>query len=164
MDIETYGMMNYFVKKYIMRKDLYVCDVGSYNINGTFKSLFKDHKYIGIDILKGPNVDIVTDLYRYPFCDEAFDVVISGSTVEHVKNIFKWIVELQRITKKNGLVCLIAPALHQKIHRYPVDCWRIYPDGIIFLLEEMAGLKLEEVKISKLHDDIECLGIGRKKI
>ena len=50
-------------------------------------------------IEEGENVDIVTDkLYDYPFEDNSFDIVITGSTMEHVVDIYRWVKELSRIT------------------------------------------------------------------
>lgn len=158
---ESYKLMEYFYGKYIRgRKNLSVCDVGSYNVNGTFKPIFSKHKYTGLDIIKGQNVDIVSEQeYRYPFGDRTFQVVISGATIEHVKDIFKWIVELKRIMKKNGTLCIIGPSKYQQ-HRYPVDCWRVYPDGMQFLLGEVARLDVLEVR--KVRKGQMCMGVGRK--
>lgn len=165
MDGLCYALMQGFVKRHLRRKrGLSVCDIGSCDVNGSFKPLFGRHKYLGLDIVDGPNVDVVSeDLYKYPFENETFDVIVSGSTVEHVKDIFKWIVELKRILKKNGLICIIAPSVFRMNHPHPVDCWRIYPDGMRFLLEEIAGL--EVLKIRGTHSKrgtVMCMGIGRK--
>lgn len=165
MDAETYELMGEFAKKYIQDDNLSICDVGSLDINGTFKPLFEGYPYTGLDVVKGPNVDVVSqDLYRYPFEDESFDVVISGSTIEHVEDIFTWLRELARITKRNGLVCIIGPSLHRDQHRHPVDCWRIYPDGMRYLIGKVAGLEVLEARRSKLSGKyVECMGVGRKK-
>ena len=66
-----------------------VLDVGSQDINGTFKGLFKDaSEYIGIDLLPGKGVDIVLDKpYEYPFPDEHFDIIISGNFFEHCRDV-----------------------------------------------------------------------------
>ena len=165
MDGLCYALMASFVRRHLRRKrELSVCDVGSLDVNGSFKPLFGRHKYLGLDIIEGPNVDMVSkDLYRYPFGDETFDVIISGSTIEHVKDMFKWIMELKRIMKKDGLICIIGPSVFQMNHPHPVDCWRIYPDGMRFLLEEIAGF--EVLKIRRTHSKrgtVMCMGIGRR--
>ncbi len=163
MNGSTYRLMEDFYRKYIRRrKGLSVCDVGSCDVNGTFKPIFNKHKYIGVDIVKGPNVDIVVDKYKYPFKDKIFNVVISGATVEHVKDIFKWIVELKRITMKNGTLCIIGPSRFQQ-HRHPVDCWRILPDGMKFLLGEIAGLNVLEIKEDASNRrQVMCMGVARR--
>src|SRR4030042_1554006 len=133
MDPISYGLMLSFYRRYVRGTNLSVCDVGSYSENGDYRALFKNHKYIGLDIIKGPNVDVVSDdSYKYPFDHNTFDVVISASTMEHVKDIYKWILELKRIVKVGGLICVVAPS-HFMHHQHPVDCWRIYPDGMRFL-------------------------------
>lgn len=165
MDGLCYGLMGSFVRRYLRKKrGLFVCDIGSCDINGSFKPLFGRHKYLGLDIKEGPNVDIISeDLYRYPFENETFDVVISGSTVEHVKNMFRWIVELKRIVKREGLICIIAPSVFRMNHPHPVDCWRIYPDGMRFLLEMIAGLEVLKIRSSgSKRGTIMCMGIGKK--
>lgn len=165
MDGITYGLVEGFIKEFVKGENLNVCDVGSYDVNGTFKPLFVGHRYIGLDIVEGPNVDIVSkELYHYPFDDESFDIVVSGSTLEHVKDMFSWIKELARIVKKQGFICITCPSIHRNRHPHPVDCWRIYPDGMIYLLGDVAGLEvLRAVRSSIRGASVECLGIGRKK-
>ena len=38
---------------------LSVIDVGSYDMNGSIKKLIPENNYTGVDIMKGPNVDLV---------------------------------------------------------------------------------------------------------
>ena len=40
--------------------------------------------------------------------------------------------EIIRVTKEGGLICIIAPNGFDE-HRYPVDCWRFFTDGMIAL-------------------------------
>jgi len=165
MDGITYGLMGSFYRRYLRRRrGLSICDVGSCDVNGSFRPLFGKHKYLGLDIAKGGNVDVVSeDLYKYPFPNETFDVVISGSTIEHVKDMFKWILELKRIMKKGGLICIIGPSVFRMNHPHPVDCWRIYPDGMKFLLEEVAGFEVLKIRSNKSRrGTIMCMGIGKK--
>jgi len=166
MDHLTYVLMQNFVRRYLRgNRGLSICDIGSCDVNGTFRPLFRRHNYLGLDIIEGSNVDVVSkDPYRYPFNNEAFDVVISGSTIEHVKDIFKWVVELKRITKKGGLVCIIAPSVFHMQHQHPVDCWRIYPDGMRFLLGEVAGLQVLKARKSESNrQTVMCIGVARKE-
>lgn len=83
-----------------------------------------------------------TDEYRYPIDSDSFDVVFSGQVMEHVRNIWKWMDELKRITKPGGLIITILP-VSWPYHVAPevVDCWRIYPDGMKALMEE-KGLEI----------------------
>lgn len=153
MHKESYQEMQKFVRNYLNKNKKYkILDVGSYNVNGTYKDLFIKWDYQGLDIAPGNNVDIISlDPYKYPVKNSSFDVVISGQTGEHIKDIYTWAKEIGRIVKKKGLACIIIPCKanehksnnHNRDHTY-FDCWRIYPDGMEFLFGIIAGLtKLE---------------------
>ncbi len=157
---------NDFVKKYLSSykdKKLRILDVGSMSINNasTYKRYVKNPlwEYVGLDIAEGDNVDVVaTDLYKYPFEDNSFDVVVSGSTIEHIEDIYAWIKELTRIT--NNLVWVLAPNTYKE-HKHPLDCWRVFPDGMRFLLGNVAGLEVLSSEISTL-DKKDTIGIAKK--
>lgn len=72
--------------------------------------------------------------YKYPFDDETFDIVLSGQVMEHVKSLWEWLDELKRITRKGGIIIIISP-ISWEYHEAPVDCWRIYPEGMKALLD-----------------------------
>ncbi len=162
MHESSYNLMKSFVREHLSDKTgLKVCDIGSMNLNGTYKDLFKGHDYTGMDMMPGRNVNVVSEgLYTFPFSNDLFDIVISGQTLEHVKNLHLWIIEIVRITKQKGLVCIIAPMVWKE-HKAPIDCWRIFPDGMKFLLEEIGDLEI--VKVVKGREKIDCMGIGKKK-
>jgi SAM-dependent methyltransferase len=108
-----------------------VVDIGSTNVNGSYRELFDParYDYIGVDLAAGPGVDLViADPYRIPLVSGGADVVISGQMLEH--NEFFWLTfqEKMRLLQDDGFVFMIAPSRGQ-IHRYPVDCYRFYPDG-----------------------------------
>ena len=125
-----------------------VLDVGSLNVNGTYRPLVesKGWSYVGLDIVDGPNVDVVsTDPFYYPFPRWSFEVVISGSTMEHVTAVWEWVPELARLLRPGGLLA-ICTVTCWPIHRYPLDCWRVLPDGMEYLFD-LTGV-LEEYDIS----------------
>lgn len=76
--------------------------------------------------------------YSYPISDNTYDIVISANVIEHVKKIWKWMPELARVTKKDGHVITLNP-VSWGYHEDPVDCWRMYPEGMKALYEE-AGV------------------------
>jgi len=92
--------------------------------------------------------------YDYPIEDNTFDIVFSAQVMEHVKNIWKWMDELKRITKPGGLIIIIAPA-SWPYHVAPqvVDCWRIYPDGMKALMEE-KDLEILVNRFDSLEKDL----------
>ena len=106
-----------------------VLDVGSYDVNGTYRDIFlPPWKYTGCDVSSGPNVDLVMENeYSVPAPEQAFDLVICGNTLEHIRNPFIAMQEMARLTSK--LLIIGAPFIHPE-HRYPLDCWRFLPDGM----------------------------------
>jgi O-antigen biosynthesis protein len=121
------------LEKNYPQEKIKLLDVGSYGVNGTYKELFPDtgkYLYTGLDVTPGPNVDYVpSDPYCWPeLQDESFDAIISGQAFEHIEYPWLIIEEMNRVLKKNGLICIVAPSRGPE-HKYPVDCWRYYPDG-----------------------------------
>ena len=129
--------MEWFIDSYVSNISTgKILDVGSYNVNGTYKDLFDKSKYSyeGLDMEKGPNVDIVPEsAYQWnEIKDDSYDVVISGQALEHIEFFWITVAEIIRVTKEGGLICIIAPNGFDE-HRYPVDCWRFFTDGMIAL-------------------------------
>jgi SAM-dependent methyltransferase len=111
-------------------KGLKIVEIGSQDVNGSLRSVAPpDNEYIGIDFAPGKGVDVViNDPYALPLPDNCADVVVSSSCFEHSE--FFWLVfnEIQRILKPSGLFYFNSPS-DGFFHRYPVDCWRFYPDS-----------------------------------
>lgn len=62
--------------------DKRVLEVGSLDINGSIRSKFTECTYLGLDIGKGPGVDLICSIHRF-FVPTRFDVVISTEMLEH---------------------------------------------------------------------------------
>jgi len=78
--------------------------------------------------------------YEFPIPDGSYDIVFSASVIEHVKKPWIWMKELCRVCKKGGHVLTIAP-ISWPYHGVPVDCWRIFPEGMKALYED-SGLEI----------------------
>ena len=132
---------------------LRVLDVGSAGVNGTYRELFQfpGASYTGLDIAPGPNVDVVpVDPYAWDeLADQSFDVVISGQALEHVE--FPWLTmgQIARKLRVGGNALIIVPSRGPE-HRYPVDCYRYYPDGLK-ALARWAGLSVIEADYVRQH-------------
>ncbi len=145
--------MDRFISEHLATRrgrNLRILDVGSADVNGSYRSYFDDPRweYTGIDLAPGPGVDLVL---RSPYDwsgvpSNSFDVVVSGQAFEHIE--FPWISILciTRALVEGGLLCLIVPSGGPE-HRYPVDCWRYYPDGVL-ALARWADLEPVSVKTS----------------
>ena len=118
----------------------HIVEIGSLAVNASIKKLInKDHKYTGVDITAGENVDVVLkDPYKFPIDDNSVDVVISISTFEHVDFFWLTFLEILRILKKDGIFFLNVPS-NGHIHRHDNDNWRFYPDSSLAL--EKWGLR-----------------------
>lgn len=143
--------MKSFRKQYLSGKEdceLKILDLGSTDIGGSYRTIFDEEKwgYTGIDLLPGKNVDIVlSDPYNWLEIESSSsDVFISGQTFEHIEYFWQTMLEIARVLKPGGLCCIIAPSGGPE-HRYPVDCWRFYPDGFK-ALARYARLEVLEVR------------------
>ena len=128
---------NNFIDVYLSKlnnKKLKLIEIGSLSVNSNIKNTLKDNmEYIGIDIVKGENVDIVLDdPYKFPFEDKSVDVVISISVFEHTEFFWLTYLEILRVLKDDGLFFLNAPS-NSKFHRHETDNWRFYPDSSLAL-------------------------------
>ena len=101
--------------------------------------VFDDHR------LTFPNADP----FKFPIESDQYDIVFSAQVIEHVKKPWLWIEELARVTKPDGLVITINP-ISWPYHEAPIDCWRIYPEGMKALYES-SGLKVEFCEMKTLE-------------
>ena len=132
MHLSSYQHMTSLVQRHLdQEQPLKVIDIGSYDVNGSYRTLFGSPRwsYVGIDLSAGPGVDIVlTSPYTFPLPSASVDLVVSGQAFEHVEYFWETWLEMLRVLRPGGKVFLIAPSRGPE-HRYPQDCWRFYPDG-----------------------------------
>lgn len=132
----------------------HVLDVGSADINGTYRPLVEGRgwNYTGLDLAAGENVDVVAaDPYRYPFEDSSFDVVMSGSTAEHVAMPWRWLPELARLVRPGGMLCIISHT-RWPLHRFPEDYWRFMPAAMALLFNLTGSLERYEIRMFNEND------------
>lgn len=144
-------LMQHFVDKYLCEKRgqaLNIADIGSQDVNGTYRPLFDDPswRYTGMDIGAGENVDFVlANAYHWKgIPSRHYDLVVSGQAFEHIEFIWKTMWEVERVLKPGGMFVMIAPASFPQ-HRYPLDCWRIYDDGAAALAK---AVRMDVVEVS----------------
>jgi SAM-dependent methyltransferase len=125
------------------RTETVVLDVGGGDVNGSYRDVFTGppFRYRAADLAAGPGIDIVLDdPYRIPLADASVDIVISGQTLEHSEFFWRIFDEMVRVVRPEGFIFLILPSAGP-IHRYPVDCYRFYPDAYAALAKH-AGCVL----------------------
>lgn len=132
-----------------------ILDVGGRGLRGdrSYKSLFEDYikTYDIADIVDGENVThVMLSPYTIPSVDNYYDIIVSGQTLEHVKNPFRLVAEMKRVLKPNGYIILIAPSNGPR-HDL-VDCWRFLDDSFKAIAEEV-GLTVIADWIDTTSDD-----------
>jgi SAM-dependent methyltransferase len=164
--------MRNFVTKYLDGKtDLSIIDIGSRNVASeelstySYRALLSRHswKYTGVDLKSGTNVDLVIqDEHDWrEIATDSVDVVVSGQALEHVRYPWLWIKEVYRVLKPGGICCIIVPSAGW-VHRFPLDCWRVHPDGLQ-ALADWAGIKVISIHNNGLHPWADSVLIGRKE-
>lgn len=120
-----------FFDNYCQRDNLKIVDIGSQNVNGSLRDVAPNNcEYVGVDFEAGNGVDVVlTDAYKFPFPDNTFDVLVTSSCFEHSEMFWLTFLEGIRVLKSHGLMYCNAPADNMHYHKFPVDCWRFYPDA-----------------------------------
>lgn len=119
-----------YAPSFSARQHVKVIEIGSQDVNGTLRDTCpKNFEYIGVDFQDAKGVDLVLkDPYLLPFENDSVDVVLSSSCFEHSEMFWLVFLEIMRVLKPNGLFYLNVPSTGS-FHRFPVDCWRFYPDS-----------------------------------
>src|SRR3990167_7423719 len=100
-------------------KDVDVLDVGSANLNGTYKPFFSQKgcsSYTGIDVLPFNNVDVVGPVHEYN-PGKQYDIVFSASQLEHDMYWKKSLMKFIELTKSGGMIIFSAWC---NLHRHGV--------------------------------------------
>ena len=146
-----------YAKKYF-RPGMRVLEIGpdgrisSYQLffRSEIKCWRKSIQWDTVDVYQDPNLTYVAvDEYSFPISDALYDIVLSGNVMEHIRKPWIWIKEVARVCKKDGLVITITP-VSWPYHEAPIDCWRVYPEGMKALYEE-AGLEVIESTFDSLE-------------
>ena len=125
-----------------------VLEIGSRYVNGSVRPLIerfcKPREYIGIDIEPGRYVDIVLPAEEVVnfFGPEAFDVVVSTETLEHV---FDWrivIDNMKKVLKYGGFLYITTRSYGFPYHAYPYDFWRFEVADMIRIFKDFRVIRL----------------------
>lgn len=107
-----------------------IVDIGAQDVNGSLRSVAPPgNTYTGVDFAVGKGVDVILeDPYVFPFEDATFDAAVCSNCLEHSEFFWMTFMEILRILKPTGLLFMTIP-VNTGVHRFPVDCWRFYPDS-----------------------------------
>ncbi len=140
-----------------------VLEVGSYNVNGSARSVFEADctSYIGVDIQDGPGVDVVCDglqlLERFP--DQKFDTIICMETLEHTIMPWEIVSQMKKLLAPKGYLFISTPTFGFPLHRFPLDCYRFGEDAYRYwMFKGLALLSLQHVNDGPEHPAIVAVG------
>lgn len=113
-----------------------ILEIGSMDVNGTLReAAAPTTEYVGVDLEEGPSVDVVIKHgEKLPFDDFSFDLIMASSAFEHDPRFWDTFIEMCRVARPGGHIYVNAPS-NGGVHRYPLDCWRFYPDAGLALVE-----------------------------
>jgi len=113
-----------------------VLEIGSMDVNGSLRDAAEPTThYVGVDLEAGPAVDVVVKPgEKLPFDDDSFDLVMASSAFEHDPRFWETFIEMCRVVQSGGHIYVNAPS-NGGVHRYPLDCWRFYPDAGLALVD-----------------------------
>jgi len=158
-----------FSKRGLIAANPDVLDCGSLNINGNNRYLFpKAKSYTGIDIVDGPNVDVVTRVGEFE-TDKRFDVVISTEMLEHDEQWAFSLAKMCCLLKPGGFLLITAAGEgrpeHGTTEHLPNDSPLTHNHYGNITMEMLAtGLKIWEFshfEIRCVADDIQFVGIKK---
>lgn len=92
------------------------------------RPIFPGRKYVGVDMQKGPGVDLILNLHSIGLLSESVGTVLVLDTLEHVEYPRKTIEEIHRILKSDGIL-VISSVMNFPIHNFPYDYWRFTPEA-----------------------------------
>jgi len=105
--------------------DVKVLDIGSLDINGNIKHSFEQpFYYVGVDLGKGDNVDVVCPGHLYD-SGFLFDVVTSAECFEHDMFYARTLQNMVKLLRPGGLLVFTCASTgrpeHGTLRSYPTD-------------------------------------------
>jgi SAM-dependent methyltransferase len=144
-DLATPREFATFVEEMNRRGSARVLEIGSRAVSDTTRrdQLGPPIEYVGLDILPGPNVDLVGDAHELSslLAPESFDGVFSYSVFEHLLMPWKVVLEINRVLKPGGLV-FVGTHPTWPPHELPWDFWRFQPNGFWALFNPATGFEI----------------------
>jgi len=95
--------------KFSNKPYLNILEIGSYKLDNSInliEDILKNHKYLGIDVVEGPGVDLVMNGEDIDNLNKKFDIIISGECFEHASNWKKIFNAMIRNISNDGFIIL----------------------------------------------------------
>lgn len=113
-----------FARKHKGKFDGQILEVGSYDVNGTIRSVIPVS--CGVDMESGPGVDRVCNVVDLinTFGAGVWDNVVSCDALEHMEDWESALTNMWGVLKHGGLFLLTIANMKKGYHGYPHDYWR----------------------------------------
>ena len=147
------------------RTDLNVLEIGSLDINGSVRPMFKPFQsnYLGIDMQEGPGVDIVVDAAKF-INFEAYDVIVCAEVFEHTP-MWPQIIQNSYNNLVDGGIFIATMAgegrhPHSAIDEKPIRDWEHYSNiGWWELQQTLKQKGFKDVKVDVFAQDTRCWAV-----
>jgi SAM-dependent methyltransferase len=116
-----------------------VCDIGSLDLNGNNHYLFEDYSYVGVDLGRGRNVNVVSKGHEFrPLDGNKYDMVISTEVFEHDMYWKETILNiLENLLREGGLFLFTCATTGRPAHG--TSQYQPHDSPFTVLEEEWAG-------------------------
>lgn len=146
-----------------------VYEIGSRNINGTVRGLFRHlGAYLGVDVMPGPDVDLVVDAATYtPPMHPA--TVVCCEVLEHTSNAEAIVRKAASVLEPGGLLIVTTAGdgrePHSAIDGGPIRPGEFYRNLTIGELQAWAkAAGVEAVRMTATDNYGDLYFVGRKRV
>lgn len=128
-----------FLQRHLPQVSGPILEIGSkdYGSTSTFREIYPDCPYIGIDMEAGAGVDAVVDMEAGigPLAEEHFELAVCCSVLEHVAKPWKMAENITRVVARGGRLYMSVPWVW-RYHPYPDDYFRFSFRGVAALFPD----------------------------
>ena len=151
------------------KTDFDILEIGSFNINGGVRDIFKPFAktYTGIDVQEGKDVDIVADGATYTNKD-SYDIIVTAETFEHTPD-WKKIIARSYLNLRLGGMFIATMAgegrpPHSALDTGEIREWEHYSNiGYWELAQCLKQCGFEVVSTIINNTDLYCMAIKGKQ-
>jgi SAM-dependent methyltransferase len=140
-------------------KEALILDVGAGH--GDFSQIFTGRKYVSVDVVPYPEVDLACDFGEcIPFKEGTFDMLVLMNVLEHVYHFHELLDALYYLLKPGGALVIAVPFMI-KVHQAPFDFQRFTH----YSLEKMGHQHgFETSLLEGYYDPIFFVGEGTRNL